>query len=146
MEQGRSNSWRQVSQGYILRRQYPESVLEKEANGNSVSDIKKPLSHILNMLMPSENAGCFPKINLPRVSVFDVELFSYSHRQGILTAWSCLEVCQMRCSILFKITIFLEPHTISTFIARSNYILTKLQFFCYHYNDFIISSCWRPEL
>lgn len=38
---------------------------------------------------------------------------------------------------------FLSP-TISTLIARNNYILTKLQScFCYHHNDSIILNYWR---
>lgn len=43
----------------LLEYSSPMSVLEKEIHGSSMSGIKKYLSHIINMSMLSEKAGCF---------------------------------------------------------------------------------------
>lgn len=65
---------------------------------------------------------------------------------GIFSVLSCLEGCQLCCSILFKNRsfFFFISLTISTLIARNNYISTKPQScFCYHHNHSIIFNYWR---
>lgn len=85
------------------------------------------------------------KINLSKVLVFDVDLFPCSHGQGYSLSWAVWRAVNCVAASYSKIAIFLIFPTISTLIARNNYILTRLRLsFCYHHNDSIILNYWRP--